>query len=803
MKKKNYFQFLRTAAFAMAVLFCVSASAKTVYVSTEGSNGNGASWSTAYTTFAAAYTAAAADDEIWVAAGVYPITALMAPKSVKIYGGFAGSETSIDQRAKVAGAKAWVFTNTSTLKSAANLAGIFSVGAAPGAITFLVDGITFDGDRDGGRVGRAINIGGSTAAANISINYCTIKNFNSNADGGALNLRSAGVTISYCLIQNNTGNKGGGGYLEQTVIHHSDVIGNSALQTGSVTDYQGNQNGGGGGLFLASNGSGATYHTTAYNCYIADNTAAFGGGIHVRGHAWAYNCIVVNNTTAKSGSGICFEGRDSNAFVYNCIIANNRSNLPDGSGVVFVSTATGEKIQTLRNSILYNNTDGTNVVNIGSVATAGSVNLTISNNILDKVYDSPLTGTNNVIESDPAKLFTNITAGNYAPFANFAGMDKGDITGLNFAGNVDYADSDRVAGLAIDMGAYEHYYVAASFPVSLVTKNVTVTTPSPFPAEIPNGNNFTVQFTVNAGYHLPYVAVNGVKAEPTEASGTYSFTISNVKETKNIVLLAWPQNEVPAMYDLVAMDESNRYSTTMQIGRTDAQGRFGLWKFDMNNAPASTTYNKINMKLAVKTALNRDVLSYQLTWRSNYMSVGLNNVDEGVEFEPFIPWTEEIVSWNGTQGRPAGKFEPETTTPAWTINQEITENMSEIVYEIIDDNLTTLKGFIATAEGVNKALSFMMTHTTNDPGKYFYAYSREGAIAAGNETLCPVLEFVYDPSLATGNADNTINDLIVATKYYTLQGVEVGQPTIGGMYIVKTIYQSGKSSSKKVWSLEF
>ena len=226
MKQKNYFQFLKTGWLAIALLFSVSASA-TIYVKP---NAGSTAWSgetTVYTDFEAAYAAAEANENIWVAAGEYPITTILNFKSVNIYGGFAGTETSIDERAKVTNGKAWEFTNASVLKLANTIsgtsdatrdAGIFSNGnnAGIGSTTFLVNGITFDGNKSSGYTGRAINIGGHSTTAKADIVNCIVQNFESKADGGGLNLRSAGVTVSYCLIQNNVGNKGGAGYFDRT-----------------------------------------------------------------------------------------------------------------------------------------------------------------------------------------------------------------------------------------------------------------------------------------------------------------------------------------------------------------------------------------------------------------------------------------------------------------------------------------------------------------------------------------------------------------------------------------------------------
>ena len=71
--------------------------------------GNGASWATAFDSLDDALLAAGVDDQIWVAAGVYrpsvevhpgdPRSAAFAVQAVGLYGGFDGTETSLDERA--------------------------------------------------------------------------------------------------------------------------------------------------------------------------------------------------------------------------------------------------------------------------------------------------------------------------------------------------------------------------------------------------------------------------------------------------------------------------------------------------------------------------------------------------------------------------------------------------------------------------------------------------------------------------------------------------------------------------------
>lgn len=86
--------------FTMVIVFSVNA--KVIYVSPQGSGADGESWATAWQTIRAALDTAKTGDEIWVQQGTYtlanPSEALSFVSGVNVYGGFVGTETSLDAR---------------------------------------------------------------------------------------------------------------------------------------------------------------------------------------------------------------------------------------------------------------------------------------------------------------------------------------------------------------------------------------------------------------------------------------------------------------------------------------------------------------------------------------------------------------------------------------------------------------------------------------------------------------------------------------------------------------------------------
>ncbi|MFV0392045.1 MAG: hypothetical protein ACK5KP_09225 [Paludibacteraceae bacterium] len=394
-----------------------------------------------------------ANDVVWIASGEYTTGQISVPTGVSIYGGFLGTETSPEQRA--VGTKAWEFTHSTVLKNSASL--VLSI---TGANT-VVDGITFEGTSV---VGRAIQNTTSTATKGV-IRNSIMKNFTSNADGGAMNIRYQ-TEVYNCLITNNTANKGGAGYLDQVTIHDCEITNNSVPTTAAKPI--GNINGGGGGLLLAPEGTGCR----AYNLYIAGNTASYGGGAYVRGGSKLYNSVIVENT-ATSGSGIVFDERDSNPTVYNVTVANNHATAAAGSGVCFTADGS-DRIQNLYNSILWNNTDlYGEIYNIGvNESGAGKAKPQMKSLIIDDLAyyvgeNANLAIVDGLAVTDKAELFDS----EWVTAAASPGREKGftqlteeitdpetqvvtPATYLEFATSLDFAGKQRIVE-TIDIGPYE------------------------------------------------------------------------------------------------------------------------------------------------------------------------------------------------------------------------------------------------------------------------------------------------------------------------------------------------------------
>ncbi len=91
------------AIWVLAIV-CFPLHARVLHVK-EGGSGNGSSWASAFSNPQQALSVAKAGDEIWVATGIYTPTqgtdrtaTFQLPEGVALYGGFAGFETSLNER---------------------------------------------------------------------------------------------------------------------------------------------------------------------------------------------------------------------------------------------------------------------------------------------------------------------------------------------------------------------------------------------------------------------------------------------------------------------------------------------------------------------------------------------------------------------------------------------------------------------------------------------------------------------------------------------------------------------------------
>jgi len=271
------------------------------HAATTGAN-NGSSWMDAYTDLQSALGAAC--DEIWVATGTYkPSTTdnqshyFYVTTGKQIYGGFAGTETSLTER-DIAANPTILSGNIGDLGiNADNSFKVMSISNA--AAGTLVDGFTFS---DANGLG-ALSVGNSTA----TVMNCTFRNNISSGEGGGLNFGNSTVTLSKCLFHDNTASAGG-------AISGPGTLGGTLVASDCV--FRSNTAGAGGAFATGS----AT--ATFSNCLFYGNSNVggyYGSAIYSNGTSILENCTVVGNY----GDGtITWEGAGAGTLK-NCIVWGN------------------------------------------------------------------------------------------------------------------------------------------------------------------------------------------------------------------------------------------------------------------------------------------------------------------------------------------------------------------------------------------------------------------------------------------------------------------------------------------------
>lgn len=445
-----------------------------VRVSAANTSGtyDGLTWETAFQTLQQGVDDAAAggSGEVWVAAGTYTDVSdavVTLAEGVKVYGGFAGTETLRDQRDPLANPTVIDGENTRR--------------CAVGADAALLEGFTLTR-------GHSYDYGGALISQSVSptIRNC-IFTLNS-AEWGAAAFNSEGEAVfeSCAFTENTTTESGYGGavfntggsphftdcsfesnvsyvggavfnqttqaiFASATFYYNDAAQGGGVYNTGSagpeLTEcrFVGNTcDGIGGGIF---NGTDAT--TAIDHSFFADNTATYGGAIgNEEASPLISNCVMTANTSSN-GSGVY--NRTSSAVIANCTIVDNIGNGFTAQAVGNASSATARII----NCILWN----PNMFELPLVPDTSYV-------VTYSLIRNGFSGTGNL---DTEPTFVGTGDNPYALQSGSAGIDEGTDTSAAVFGSVTTdilgtargIDGDALGAITgdgsdYDVGAYEY-----------------------------------------------------------------------------------------------------------------------------------------------------------------------------------------------------------------------------------------------------------------------------------------------------------------------------------------------------------
>jgi len=287
---------LHRALFALVLLSASSlASAEVRYVDASAAGANdGTSWSDAFTTFDEALSTAQLGDEVWVADGTYPVPnsfGFIAPAGVSLYGGFAGHETSIQERN--------VAANVSRLTGFHPFRGVVVLTLDDAVAGTVVDGFKLDGTLSSSQSGAGMVIRNGS----LTVRNCWLFD-NIAANGAGVFLSDSHVTFEDCLFERNWSQIGDGGGIRAVgsgalTVRRCRFLGNFCRELNGLP-------GRGAGIF---NDAGSVLRVS--DCFFDDN--------------WAYN---LGHQLVAAGGGIANLSPD--AHVENCIFLRNEASLGGG-----------------------------------------------------------------------------------------------------------------------------------------------------------------------------------------------------------------------------------------------------------------------------------------------------------------------------------------------------------------------------------------------------------------------------------------------------------------------------------------
>jgi uncharacterized protein YcfL len=447
---------------------------------------NGTSWANAYTDLQSALSAASIGDEIWVAAGTYipgndRTSTFSLKDGVASYGGFAGTETSREQRNPL--------THLTILSGDLNgndngnidpsaptrAENVFHVVSSSGVgSATILDGFTITG-------GNAF--GGGYGGPDPEIN------------GGGLWNVYGNPTLANLIFRDNTGTHGGG-------MHSSGDVDSPSAPSLTNVVFEHNLASAGGGML---NSVGSDPFLT--NVIFSDNSAAWGGGMYNEENSPALTNVTFGGNVADIGGGIYNNHGGSPSLIHVTIKNNSATYSASSGGGIF--NAGG--IATIHNSILYGNAGGE--IRNSSTLEIGITNVTYS------IVQGGYTGIGN-LDQDPLLGPLQDNGGfteTMALGASSPAIDAADDTNCPAT---DQRGVTRPQGMHCDIGAYESSTSSTSTPTFTPVTATTTSTPTFTPTATSTNTVTVTPTTTNTPTATPTSTATATPTPSATATAT-------------------------------------------------------------------------------------------------------------------------------------------------------------------------------------------------------------------------------------------------------------------------------------------
>lgn len=487
----------KPATLCLVLLFILTRlEATVIYVNINATGTNtGTSWANAFNSLASGFGAAIPGDSIWVAQGVYKPTtttsrtiSFVLPNTVKTFGGFVGTETSLSQRNYI--------TNATVLSGDIGTPGLQSdnsyhvVTSTGSSSATVLDGF------------KVVSGYADFTSSNYSI-------------GGGIFISASSPTIRNCIIQGNTANQGGA--VAQISSGNSNFVNCELIYNTAIP--------------VSLTGSGGAVYTfggtiNLSECRISSNSADYGGAIYLRGGVTNIDRTDISGNSASDGGGAIYGyNYDFYLNIYNSLIAGNYAGTSE-SAIYAVSSP--QRSHRFVNCTIADNASvpgsiGCTVLNTGSqfdnclwFGNSESVELLANSSTTHRCFREDIN------LADP--MFVNPGHSSIAPFEAVLYdyhlrvlspmIDTGDVTYLIPAYNLDLDNNARTFGPSVDVGCYENHYCTFSPVIS--SADSTAVCPGT-----------TVTLHANSGTEWLWSTNATADSINVNAAGTYSVAIDS------------------------------------------------------------------------------------------------------------------------------------------------------------------------------------------------------------------------------------------------------------------------------------
>lgn len=485
--------------------------AKVVYVNENatGSN-NGTSWANAFNRLQNALAVCSPNDEVWIAAGTYKpkytvsgpqdrLVSFVIPNLVRVYGGFAGTETQLSQRN-------WE-TNITYLDG--NI-GSLNSSTDNSCHVVYVKNVSLGTKLDGVHIinGYAIevdpydNLGGGVfvESGNITIENSTFtSNFSNNGGAAVANYYNGLTTLNNCTIFGNSSTNLNGSIVFSRNIIRMNKCNIANNQAGTIISPSSN--------------------TVLDRCILSGNTAVYKV---IESDINIYNSLIVGNICSE---GIMFSSSSSNiAEFWNCTVAHNK--ITSSFNALLGSNLSG--FVSYRNCIVWGN-DATKIFSSPNAESVENCVIQggytgIGNLSTNPLFVSP--------GSAPNAPF-NAQSYNYTLQANSSALNAGNNLSTKSQYGLDLSDSARISGGNVDIGCYEKQYcngtasITTSGPTSFCGGGfVSLTVPQNGTYSWSNGaTSPTVSVSSSGNYSVSVFDNNGCFASAAQQVNVYPATV--------------------------------------------------------------------------------------------------------------------------------------------------------------------------------------------------------------------------------------------------------------------------------------